>query len=350
MFRDRTNLYISYRRTYPHHHALDHETSSRFDSFPEEEGLIGIRNGNSHDNDNGSFIGGEGDSIGTDGIELKPLPPRFVDFSAEVEENLSFIETKINELNFLYKKNLLPGFNDRTEDNKKIDDLNFVITKNFQKCYNMIKKIDNLKNEQYGPDGNIGGSFTKKDELAMCENIKKKLALRTQNLSKTFRKLQNNYIRFLKDDDDFETQYSSSAGGIGSGSQQSQNYNEELEEEESTAKIESYSREALKQSQQQQSSLSSQMINQREREIFKIAQGVLEISTIFKELENMIIDQGTILDRIDYNINNVVVDLKHADKQFVKSSKSQKRTTKCKAIFLLSLIVFALFLMVLTKP
>ena len=56
-------------------------------------------------------------------------------------------------------------------------------------------------------------------------------------------------------------------------------------------------------------------IAQREREIEDIAQGIIELADIFKELQGMVIDQGTMLDRIDYNVENMAVNVKAADKE-----------------------------------
>lgn len=56
-------------------------------------------------------------------------------------------------------------------------------------------------------------------------------------------------------------------------------------------------------------------IAQREREINEIAQGITELADIFQELQGMIIDQGTMLDRIDYNVENMAVNVKAADKE-----------------------------------
>lgn len=56
-------------------------------------------------------------------------------------------------------------------------------------------------------------------------------------------------------------------------------------------------------------------IAQREREINDIAKGIIELSDIFRELQTMIIDQGTMLDRIDYNVERMATEVKGAEKE-----------------------------------
>ncbi|KHC65350.1 syntaxin 16, partial [Candida albicans P75010] len=102
--------------------------------------------------------------------------------------------------------------------------------------------------------------------------------------------------------------------------------------------------------QHQQGNNNIQYLQQREREISKLAHGIIEISTIFKEMESMVIEQGTILDRIDYNLVNTVQDLKQADKELIKAHHYQKKSTKCKIIFFLSLCVFALLMIFILRP
>lgn len=328
MFRDRTNLYLSYRRTIARPHK---NLPSRIDAIAEEEeGLIssrrtGNRRKSYHDNVK------EGEAI-----EMKPLAPSIFDISNALDSHLSDAKLKTNELNMLYKRLLIARDSERLSLESHIEELNYRITKSIEQCYVQIKKFEFLqKNYQrlslkYGPD-----------ELAMIENYKKTYALKIQDGLLVFRNLQNNYMKFLKDDDDEATQLLLSSAP----STSSLLLDEELKD------IEDYSRQALQLAQQQlQSNPDSQLIALREREISKVAMGILEISTIFKEMETLVVTQGSMMDRIDYNLTRTAQDLKVSDKELVKAQNYQKRTTKCKIIFLLLLIALALFILVVARP
>lgn len=77
----------------------------------------------------------------------------------------------------------------------------------------------------------------------------------------------------------------------------------------------SFSQSTLQQTSMKRLNTNDVAIAQREREIEDIAQGIIELADIFKELQGMVIDQGTMLDRIDYNIENMSVNVKAADKE-----------------------------------
>lgn len=113
----------------------------------------------------------------------------------------------------------------------------------------------------------------------------------------------------------------------------------------------SYSQSALQASSHQQLLQSNDTaIIQREREIEDIAQGIIELSDLFRDLQTMVIDQGTMLDRIDYNVENMATDVKAAEKELVIAEGYQKKTAKRKIILLLLLIVVGLFILLLVKP
>lgn len=82
----------------------------------------------------------------------------------------------------------------------------------------------------------------------------------------------------------------------------------------------SYSESTLLQTQQLQrrpQNAHDHAIAQREREINEIAQGIIELADIFRDLQAMVIDQGTMLDRIDYNVEKMGHEVKGAEKELV---------------------------------
>lgn len=313
MFRDRTNLYLSYRQTIP-------RSDTNFDFNDEEEGLMGRRRVKYRD-DGGA-------------IEMQPIAPSIFDISKDIDVNLSIIKSQTSELNSLYKKLLITSAGDKPEIEKRIENINYEITKKFENSYVLIKKFEFLQKNQQRL--NLNYTHT---ELAMLENFKKNYALKIQDSSLIFRNLQNNYIKFLRDDD---------YDDLNDTSQITSNTNLLIEEE--TKDIENYSKQVLQETQQQIQRGNDQYLQQRDREISKLAMGILEISTIFKEMESLVTEQGTILDRIDYNIGNTAQDLKVSNKELLSAKSYQERTTKCKIILLLSLIVFALLMIFLLRP
>ena len=70
--------------------------------------------------------------------------------------------------------------------------------------------------------------------------------------------------------------------------------------------------------------------SEREKEIIKVAQSINELAQLFKELNVLVIEQGTILDRIDYNIEQTSVKVKQGVQELEKaddySKKSQQQT------------------------
>lgn len=113
----------------------------------------------------------------------------------------------------------------------------------------------------------------------------------------------------------------------------------------------SFSQSMLQQAQtQRQRTGNETMIAQREKEIEDIAQGIIELANIFQDLQTMVIDQGTMLDRIDYNIERTTADVKGADQELNVATGYQKKSTKRKIILLLILLVVGMFIFVLMKP
>jgi syntaxin 16 len=82
-------------------------------------------------------------------------------------------------------------------------------------------------------------------------------------------------------------------------------------------------------------------VNQRDAEITAIAKSIEELAQIFKELAVLVIDQGTILDRIDYNMEAAVDHAKEGVEELVKAEEHQKNATpvRCIAFLVVGIII-----------
>ncbi|KAM0800915.1 SNARE domain-containing protein [Usnea florida] len=330
VWRDRTNLYISYRQSYAHHPAKKRKTvglpANGFStSGYESEERRGLMSAGAFDDD--------GDAV----IEMDLLPPRWVDIQDEVTDLLGTIAKRSLELEKLHQKHVLPGFDD--EDVKRreeiaIERMTQEITRGFHECQKAIQRIETMVR-----DARQQGGVSAADET-MARNIQISLASRVQEVSAGFRKKQSNYLKKLR-----------TLGGLtfDRTAAPSQNpYTDPSMMESETDK--SFSQSTLQQTSMKRLNTNDVAIAQREREIEDIAQGIIELADIFKELQGMVIDQGTMLDRIDYNVENMSVNVKAADKELNVATGYQKKYTKRKILFLLLLLVIGMFILLLVKP
>jgi syntaxin 16 len=272
-------------------------------------------------------------------IEMDLLPPRWVDIQDEVADILKEVSVKAIQLEKLHQKHVLPGFDDeavKKQEEREIELLTQEITRGFQSCQKAIQRIEKMVKE-----AKLTG-LSKGDE-AMARNIQMGLAARVQEVSSTFRKKQNNYLNKLRALGGFESPFQRSGTPI-------QNPYADPAMMESEAD-KSFSQSTLQQTAQKRIHKGNDVIiAQREQEINDIAKGIIELADIFKELQSMVIDQGTMLDRIDYNVERMVVDVKGAEKELTVATGYQKRSVKRKILLLLLLLVIGMFVLVLIKP
>lgn len=261
----------------------------------------------------------DGDAV----IEMDLLPPRWIDIQDEVTELLETIAKKSADLDKLHQKHVLPGFDDedvKTREEMMIERMTQEITRGFHQCQSAIQRIEMMVR-----DAKNQGNVTQADET-MARNIQINLASRVQEASAGFRKKQSNYLKSIYPVEDYRdsgimltdgTELRSLGGltmPIERSSTPLQNpYNDPSMMETEADK--SFSQSTMQQTSMKHLNTNDSAIAQREREINDIAQGIIELADIFKELQGMVIDQGTMLDRVDYNIENMAVNVKAADKE-----------------------------------
>ena len=81
-------------------------------------------------------------------------------------------------------------------------------------------------------------------------------------------------------------------------------------------------------------------LKKRDQEINLLLNSLNDLSTIFKDLQNVILAQGTILDRIDFNIDTAALNVEKANKHLKKADEALKKSCYVKAMGFILIVIF----------
>jgi len=251
------------------------------------------------------------------------LPPSWVDLVEEVEKYLSEIDMKLDTLKQLHKKRLMVAFDtDEQEQDTAIEAAAGGVTAIFRKAEKKLKQISDQTD--------FAGSSGSEPEQKLRANIVRTLASRLQQSSVTFRRAQRDFLGR-------RTDQKKSAGGGGF----------DFLGTDDKAKAPALQNVDLDGGQMTMEQLEvvddlEGIVAQRDHEINAIVTSIEELSAIFKELAVLVIDQGTILDRIDYNMEQVVEKVADGVVELEKAEEYQKsaRPRWCIAILLVLIAIF----------
>ncbi|XP_012583596.1 PREDICTED: syntaxin-16 [Condylura cristata] len=84
------------------------------------------------------------------------------------------------------------------------------------------------------------------------------------------------------------------------------------------------------------------LVEEREREIRQIVQSISDLNEIFRDLGAVIVEQGTVLDRIDYNVEQSCIKTEDGLKQLHKAEQYQKKNRKMLVILILFVLIVVL--------
>lgn len=254
----------------------------------------------------------DGETRGETSIEMAALPPQWVDSAEDAREDIKAIKEKLVNLTKAQQKRLLNVFSDDAQPDKDVEAISGHIGKLIRHCEGCIHQVKTR-------GANQGVSDT---DATFRENVQRNLATQLQKLSQQFRQAQKEYLDNIRQRQKgalWDDGPKAGGGGVDNGFTEGQLL--ELDSMEVNA-------------------------SQRSEEISQIASSISELHTIFKELAVLVIDQGSILDRIDYNIEQVVTQSTEANKQLQKAEKAQKsnRATKCMLALVLANAILILIL------
>jgi syntaxin 16 len=91
------------------------------------------------------------------------------------------------------------------------------------------------------------------------------------------------------------------------------------------------------------------ILAQRDNELTGLLTSINDLAQIFKDLQVLVLEQGTILDRIDYNIDTAQVNVSDGKKNLEKANKHMKKNCARNANLVLLVVDFILGLMLIWK-
>jgi syntaxin 16 len=249
------------------------------------------------------------------------LPPLWVEKLEMTDECIENIQRLMRELSQLHTKRLMVNFEvDEESQEYDISIKTSEITDVFHRAEILLKKFSKQGDEHMISDS----------ELTVRRNMQSQVAKKLQTLSMSFRTSQKMYMKKVQSqkngagDDAFDYLDEKNNNSLNSGSA-------------STVDIDI----GFTSGQMQIVEEMEENVIARDTEINAIAKSIEELAQIFKELAVLVIDQGTILDRIDYNMEAAVDHAKEGVEELVKAEEHQKNATpiRCISFLVLGIII-----------
>lgn len=91
----------------------------------------------------------------------------------------------------------------------------------------------------------------------------------------------------------------------------------------------------------------SKLAEHREHEVMKIVKSIADLHDIFKDLGQMVQEQGTVLDRIDYNVEQTQTRVTQGFRQLQKAEMYQRKNRKMHCILILATVTLTMLVLLI---
>jgi syntaxin 16 len=235
-------------------------------------------------------------------IEASPQP-LWINLQTNISQDIYLMKNLLKKLDHAYTKKLKVTFDPKEEVANDIE-----ISSCRQEITNLLKKTERTVRQiaTVELDQNVSHQ-----EATVRANSIRSLSSELMQITETLRRTQKDYLLRVQNQDQTKLYFI-----------------DEREEEESIRSTE-------------QTQIQNQNL-EREREIVRISENINELSMMFKHLDNLILEQGTILDRIDANLEKVNVFVDSGKNEVVKADKISKNSCMFKILIILILVVVLL--------
>eukprot|EP00461_Guttulinopsis_vulgaris_P001012 UN01012 len=268
-------------------------------------------------------------------------PPKWVDIAEQVKADLESIDQYTAQLDQAYNNRLKVSFGNEDEERAKeqaIDSITHNTTMLIKNIENKIKSIafcDDVPGQMKELSNN---------EKTLRLNVMRSLGGTLQSKSKQFKNQQRDFLQRLQKqqnigNDLFSDLHSNSGRDlhdIGMGNDGGLILDMALDQ-------------GLTEQQQIELNEIKQRADEREQEIIRLAENINELATLFQDLNVLVIEQGTILDRIDYNVEQTVHNVQAGRVELEKAEEYSKSNWILKAILILLVVIVVELILLVIK-
>jgi len=262
------------------------------------------------------------DNVDTEAAQ--PVAPPWASRVEGLNYQISRVERKVEELDVLHKKHLSrPNFDEDGAEERSIQKITQETTSMFSTCQRQLKQLQMSSHDCDGREGVI------------LRNIVINLVNRLQDITGKFRVSQGEYLRKIKAREERSQQYFSSFQG---------------EDDDDGLLVVEPSLSGLTQQDIVMIDQNNKYLRKREEEIGHIVESIQDLNSIFRDLAQMVSEQGEMVDRIDYNIENASIKVQSGLKELQQAEKYQSKNRKMKCILVLTAVfIFLFFLLIIVK-
>ncbi|GLC43807.1 hypothetical protein PLESTB_000910000 [Pleodorina starrii] len=246
------------------------------------------------------------------------VAPIWVQQSERVRVELNLLKERIAKLKEYHAKALLVTFDGESEAQVHAETLTREVQQSFKRLDAAIRRVGEIT----GPN----------DDAEIRKQVQQQLAQALFKLSLEFRREETRFLNKVEQQKGLEK---GSVIGL-------------VEEEEGTRTGGEVVDPGFTQAQLAMVDISTDLISERDTEIRKIVETIAELAQIMRDLATMVIEQGTMLDRIDQNITQTAVKVEEGVKQLKAAETTQKRGRMFVCIIaLIALIVLMLIIVII---
>lgn len=245
--------------------------------------------------------------------------PSWVLKSEKIKVEMGMLRDRINKLKEHHAKALLVTFGSDGGSQSHVD----VLTKEVQSTF---KRLD-ADIRQIGKQDAVG------EDQKVRKQVQGQLAQALFKLSVEFRKEETRFLNKMETQKGFEL--GSSIGLI--------------EDDSGGSGLKAEIDPGFTDVQLQAVAQAETRVAERDEEIRRIVETITELAQIMRDLSTLVVEQGTMLDRIDYNIQETAVKVEQGVKELVQAEKTQKQGRALLCIMALCVMIVIMLIIVIVR-